>query len=462
MRCCITLLLWCFALATLRAAETRPAEMLAQRQRSLVTITYVMENEMNRQEVTAVGVVIDEEGRVVTATGAVPGWLPVDRITEIKAFPVDDAGDGYEAHYLGQSPRSSLQFFQIDAPELREQLTPVTHWRVGEVGLGEEVWGIGVTQEDLDYLPYWLGARLSSDIYLPRPHGVATDVVATPGSLVFNSTGEWVGWSLEGFPEEYDLQIEGRGYRAQLRPTDESNFFLLASSLLEELQDVPTAPDARPWTWMGVTGLQPLDKETSRFLGLEDQGAVIVSEVLDGQPADQAGLQARDIITGIDGEPIPYFRAEFAMVEYVNMAIDHRSPGDALPLDIIRGDEAREITITLGEGPKMVRQAERTYFPKLGLTVREMVFDDAIARRVDWDDAQGAVVSFVRPNSNPDTAGLKPGDWIIEVNGEEITDYEPAVAALEQVRDSDESGEYVLLVQRGNETSLIRVPRTAQ
>ncbi|MDP0498610.1 MAG: PDZ domain-containing protein [Verrucomicrobiota bacterium JB022] len=443
-------------------AEPDYAAMMAQRQASVVTLNYVMENEMNRQDVRAVGLVIDDEGRLVFSGEVVPGWLPVDRVTEIEIFPSDYAGEGYAAVYLGQSHRSGLQFFQVTDEALQAKLVPITRWKTATPRLGEPLWGIGVTGEDLDYLAYWLGGRYSSTIELPLAHGVTTSVVSTPGSLVFNEAGEWVGWSLQGFPEEYDMQIDGRGFRAQMRPVDESTFFLFASELLEELEHVPAAPDATPWAWLGVTGLQPLDKDTSRFLGLEDQGAVVVSEVIADEPAAQAGLKARDIITGIDDEPLPYFRADFAVVQHVNRLLDQRDPGDAVKLDIIRGDDEQTMTVTLGEGPKLVRQAERTYFPGLGLTVRELVYDDALGRRVPWSEAHGGVVAFVRPNSSPDTAGLQPGDWITEVNGTPVADYAEARTALEQVRDTQDSGEYILLVQRGNETSLIRVPRVSQ
>jgi len=63
---------------------------------------------------------------------------------------------------------------------------------------------------------------------------------------------------------------------------------------------------------------QPLDKP-------------VIGELVPGKPAEQAGLMSGDIINSIDGEEI---------TSWMKMAeVIHASPGKALKLDILRGEE---------------------------------------------------------------------------------------------------------------------------
>ena len=53
--------------------------------------------------------------------------------------------------------------------------------------------------------------------------------------------------------------------------------------------------------WLGVS-IQPLDQRIAQHLGIsKDVKGVLVSGVLDGTPADRAGLQSGDVITAVDG-----------------------------------------------------------------------------------------------------------------------------------------------------------------
>ena len=71
---------------------------------------------------------------------------------------------------------------------------------------------------------------------------------------------------------------------------------------------------------------------------------VIISEVVEGSPADVAGLEARDAIISVDGEQVP--PEEFKKI------IESHEPGDRIVLEISRpgedGDEPFEVPVRLG------------------------------------------------------------------------------------------------------------------
>ena len=63
-----------------------------------------------------------------------------------------------------------------------------------------------------------------------------------------------------------------------------------------------------------------------------------------GSPAEDAGLQAGDIIVAVDGEKLSPDN------DLSTLILPH-SPGDKITLRILRNNSARQVDITLGELP---------------------------------------------------------------------------------------------------------------
>jgi serine protease Do len=51
-----------------------------------------------------------------------------------------------------------------------------------------------------------------------------------------------------------------------------------------------------------------------------------------------------------------------------------------MTLSVLRGSARIEVKAPLAEEPRLVREADRMYFEKIGFTAREFVYGDAIAR----------------------------------------------------------------------------------
>jgi putative serine protease PepD len=73
-------------------------------------------------------------------------------------------------------------------------------------------------------------------------------------------------------------------------------------------------------------------------------GGVQVAEATAGGPAADAGVQAGDVVTAIDGETVD-------APEDVVAAIEDKSPGDRVELTVTRGGSEDTIEVTLGERP---------------------------------------------------------------------------------------------------------------
>ena len=92
---------------------------------------------------------------------------------------------------------------------------------------------------------------------------------------------------------------------------------------------------------------------------------------------------ARDIILAIDGVPLPQLKPDRTVVTYIEREIAGRSPGETMALTVLRGTERLELAAVLGDEPRLIREAERRYFDRIGFTAREFVYGDAVERRVN-------------------------------------------------------------------------------
>jgi putative serine protease PepD len=84
------------------------------------------------------------------------------------------------------------------------------------------------------------------------------------------------------------------------------------------------------------------------YLGVstgEGSGGAVVQEVTPGAPAASAGLQAGDVIVAIGGEQVDG-------PDDVAAAIQDRSPGDSIPVEVQRDGQSQTLDVVLAERPE--------------------------------------------------------------------------------------------------------------
>lgn len=96
---------------------------------------------------------------------------------------------------------------------------------------------------------------------------------------------------------------------------------------------------ARPY--IGVS-YQPISPEIAARYDLPAQWGVYITDVTNGGPASQSGLQQGDIVTKISDVALDETHS------YVNTLFTFK-PGDQVTLEVMRGNEKLQIPITLGE-----------------------------------------------------------------------------------------------------------------
>lgn len=442
-----------------RAAPELPA-LWAERVKCAVAVEYVTETETERQPTISMGTVIDADGTIIMQSGSIDSRAATWQLKEFKVYLPGNA-TSTPAEYLGQDAYTGWHFVRA-SEKIRAQLTPVTAFAAKGPSpvpaLSENVWGVGLRNKDEDFAPYLMTSNVALIQSLPQRTAIAQREVASPGLPVYNREGALVGLAAASFGQSY-LQF-GRGPRPQpivLINVEESSAFMLADEMLPHLGRVPTRVSGRPLAWLGAYGLEPMDRDVAKFLKLEAQSGTVVSEVLEGSPAEKAGLKDRDIILALDGKPLPQFKPDRVIVTFIEREVDRRKPGDSLGLTVLRGADRVELKVALGEEPKLLREAERKYFDRLGFTAREFVYGDAIDRHVKMADTTGVVAHFVKASSPAAVAGLRQEDWIKEIDGSEVKTFAAGTAKLAEIEQDLGRSEFVMLVSRGGETAVLRV-----
>jgi S1-C subfamily serine protease len=153
----------------------------------------------------------------------------------------------------------------------------------------------------------------------------------------------------------------------------------------------------------------------------------IITEVLPGSPAEQAGLQESDVVVAVDSQRV-------GPAGNLARLIRQYEPGDRLTLTVRRSDEeSRKIRVKLGENPDVpgAPYLGVRYQPAApqGMMLREipplgergMWRLDEMPMPLPGDPGQpGIMVMSVTEGSPADDAGLQHGDLILFLDGEPV------------------------------------------
>jgi S1-C subfamily serine protease len=158
---------------------------------------------------------------------------------------------------------------------------------------------------------------------------VQTDAAIAPGSsggALLDGTGAVIGITTAVGVSE--VGTEGLGFAT---PVD------VARSVAEDIIATGDAVHA----WLGVRG-SDLDQRSADDLGVP--GGARVEQVVDGSPADEAGVTPSDVVVGVEDEAVGSMSA-------LVIALREREPGDEVALEVLRGGDRRRVTVALVERP---------------------------------------------------------------------------------------------------------------
>ena len=300
---------------------------------------------------TGSGFLVDNDGHILTNAHVVEGAKRVD-------VQLGD-GDTQQAQIVGTDPSTDIALLKVDNTE---GANPLPLADSSKVQVGDPVVAIGN--------PFGLDRTVTTGIVsalqrqIQAPNGfsisdvIQTDAAINPGNSggpLIDGAGQVIG--INSQIESQSGGNEGVGFAVPIKT---------AADVVSQLENGGEVQRA----YLGLSG-GDITPSIAQALNLPVQQGVLIEQVLNGGPADDAGIKGAtgqatiggqtvpiggDIITKVDGKQI-------SGMDEVISAVNEHKPGDDLTLTVWRDGQQRDVTVKLGDRPAHVQDSSSSTQP---------------------------------------------------------------------------------------------------
>ena len=280
------------------------------------------------------GVIYDADGNIITNNHV---------IENAESITVTIDGKSYDASLVGTDPSSDLAV--IKAELNGDSVTPMEIGNSADLQVGDWVMSVGSPFGLENSVSQGIVSALSRNTLLEGSSGntlytnlIQTDATINPGNsggALVNDQGQLVGiCTLYSSDTE---SFAGIGYA-------------IPSDYATQIADKIIAGETVTHAYIGLS-MQTVNAQNAFRNNLAvNQGAYVV-EVTEGGPADKAGIEVGDVITGIDNE-------EITSADGAILAIRSHDIGDTVTVRVMRGEEEKSFEVTLGSDEALQQESE--------------------------------------------------------------------------------------------------------
>lgn len=364
------------------------------------------------------GFIVSEDGIVLTNNHVIEGadeiYVRFNDRRELKAT------------LIGSDKRSDLAVLKVEANDL----PAVKLGKSKKLKVGEWVFAIG-SPFGFDYtvtagIVSAKGRSLPNENYVPF---IQTDVAINPGNSggpLFNMDGEVVGINSQIYTRSGGFM--GVSFAI---PID------VALEVVDQLKDQGYVSRG----WLGVL-IQEVNKGLAESFGLDKPYGALVSQVLEGSPADKAGINTGDVIIEYNGEEISY-SSELPQL------VGRTKIDENVELIVMRYGKEKTLTLKIGELPgvdeatSVLAKSKAKKSNKLGVNIK--LLDELALEELNIDAGVQVTQVLGQPAI---AAGIRQGDIISRLNNQRFT----SVSEFLTVVESLPSNRFVpvLIIRQGN------------
>ncbi|MEN6424049.1 MAG: Do family serine endopeptidase [Phycisphaerales bacterium] len=376
--------------------------------------------------------VVQGSGFVVSADGYILTNNHLVGETEEVRVQLDDRRS-VKAQVIGADPETDVAVIKIDATDLAYvELGDSDALEVGQ-------WVIAIGN------PFGLSHTVTAGIVSAKGRsriGVADfeDFIQTDAAINFGNSGGPL-LNLDGQAVGINTAIIGSGGNIGIGLAIPMNMAKAIYTQLKESGKVVRG-------YLGV-GIGDVGVGVGEFYGAGDDKGAMVTQVVEGSPAEKAGIKVDDIVVELQGEPVA------GATELMNK-IAMQKPGTEVDLTILRDGKRKKFTVTLDTRPDSASLAsggESKVHEQVGLLVQTLTRE--LAERLGYDGLSGVVVIEVEAGSPADEQEIQPGDLITEVNRQSVRNVRQWNDALAKAA---EKGKVLLRIRDEDGTRLALIP----
>ncbi|MCX5872120.1 MAG: DegQ family serine endoprotease [Deltaproteobacteria bacterium] len=353
------------------------------------------------------GVIVSPEGLILTNAHVVKD------ADEIKVTVSDKRS--YDAKVVGIDVESDIAVVKIDAKEL-----PIA--KLGDSGklqVGEIVFAIGN--------PFGLNRTVTSGIVsatgrtnvgiIGYEDFIQTDAAINPG----NSGGPLVNIDGEVIGINTAIASRSGGYQGVGFAIPSSSAHLIMDDLIKNGK-----------VKRGLLGvnIQDLNESLAKSFGKSDSEGALVSQVIEGSPAEKAGIKAGDIILKFNNETVKG-------AAHLKNLVGKEKPGTSATLNIYRDKKTMDVPVQIAERTEKAIASSGTGAPSttsndLGIEIEKV--PAAVASKMELKEGQGLLVKDASSDGYGARMGLRPGDVILELDGTAVSDVNEFNKAVSQAK----------------------------
>jgi S1-C subfamily serine protease len=296
---------------------------------------------------TGSGFVIDDDGFILTNAHVVEG---ADEV----AVRFEEDGESIDADVKGVDPSTDLAMLKVDPDDA--ELQPLPLGNSGQVAVGDPVVAIGNPFGFTRTVTTGIVSAIQRQIQAPNgfaiPDVLQTDASINPGNSggpLLDADGRVIGINSQIATGGSGSGSVGIGFAVPINT---------AKKLIPDLREGGEIERA----YLGVTTTD-VTEDLANDLNLPVDSGALITDVVDGGPADDAGLEegntplgsginaGGDLLVEVDGEKI-------SSSDDVGAAIADKDPGDEVEVVFYRGDKRQTASVELGKRPRTLQQPD--------------------------------------------------------------------------------------------------------
>jgi Do/DeqQ family serine protease len=367
---------------------------------------------------------VDPQGFVLTNNHV------IERADEIELKLQD--GRSFKGSVIGRDPKTDLAVVKIDAATALpaaslgdSDLLKVGHWAIAignPFGLDHTLtMGVisGIGRADL-------GLSTFEDY-------IQTDASINPG----NSGGPLL-----------NIQGEVIGINTAISPMGRGIGFAIPINMAKQIMGQLIERGHVVRGFLGVV-IQTLSEELARKFELTEDAGVLVGDIMEGSPAEKAGIKRGDVIVDFAGRPV-------TKVRELQRLVAETQPGTPIPLKVLRDRREQLLALEIGT----LKDSEARPEPpgsRFGLTLEAITKDSA--KQFNLKIGSGVVITNVESGSQAARDGLRKGDVILEVERIPLTGLEGFREAVSTLK-ADDSILILILREDHSFYTLLHLPRS--
>ena len=351
------------------------------------------------------GVIVREDGYIITNNHVVS-----DQRGEAADEVLVRLNDGRElsAEIVGRDPKTDVAVLKVEATGL--PAAPIADSE--EIKVGDIVFAIGN--------PMGIGLTVTSGIVSATDRAIGIygrdgyeDFIQTDASINQGNSGGAL------------VDVQGRliGINSAILSRSGGNIgigFAIPSNLAVNITRQLTESGEVQRGFIGVS-ISELTPDMAEAFGLDSTKGVLIEEVIEGLPAEKAGLERGDVIVKIDGKIIESSNE-------LRLEVAQRPPGSSLEVLAVRDGKKKTFSINVGDQSN-----------KLGSTGDELVpgvnaapVDEATRRELGLPGRlSGLTITKVDPTSRY-ARRLTEGMVILEINDQQVNSLSDGREAMRQ------------------------------